>query len=85
MSEARLLSYVQAAQVLGLRVGTLYSMVSRREIPHVRLGPRLVRFIATELEAWIKTKRVDGGPRVIGADAPACSESRTLSLVVAGS
>lgn len=53
-----LLNYREAARVLGVQVGTVYAWVSRRQIPHVRLGPRLVRFRRTELESWIEERRV---------------------------
>ncbi len=58
MSDSSLFTYVQASQFLGVRVGTLYSMVSRREIPHVRLGRRLVRFVPEELRVWVEARRV---------------------------
>jgi len=38
----------------------LHAMVSQRRIPHVRLGPRLVRFVEAELLAWIESRRVRG-------------------------
>ncbi len=40
----RILSYDDAAEFLGICKGTLYALVSQRRIPHVRIGPRLVRF-----------------------------------------
>lgn len=48
-----LLTYAETAELLGVKRVTLYSMVSRHELPHVRLGPRLVRFRRSELAAWI--------------------------------
>ena len=50
--------YDLAEEVTGLRRGTLHSMVSRRQIPHCRLGPRLILFERGELEAWIQANRV---------------------------
>ena len=58
-----LLTYKAASRLLGLRIGTLYSMVSRREIPHVRLGRRIVRFDPNELTEWINARRVAPGVR----------------------
>jgi excisionase family DNA binding protein len=55
-----LLTYSDAATLLRLPVGTLHAMVSQRRIPHVRLGPRLVRFVEAELLAWIESRRVRG-------------------------
>ncbi|MGQ0506798.1 MAG: helix-turn-helix transcriptional regulator [Myxococcaceae bacterium] len=53
-----MLSYPEAARVLGLALGTLYAMVHQRRIPHVRLGPRLVRFRRNELDAWLAGRSV---------------------------
>jgi excisionase family DNA binding protein len=53
-----LLGYKDAANELGLPIGTLYSLVSRRRIPHVRLGRRLVRFDQSQLVAWVAKHRV---------------------------
>ena len=56
--EESLLCYRHAAKVLGLPLGTLYSLVSQRRIPHIRLGPRLVRFRQHDLRVWIAANRV---------------------------
>jgi excisionase family DNA binding protein len=56
-----LLTYNDAATLLRLPVGTVHAMVSQRRIPHVRLGPRLVRFVEAELLAWIETRHVRTG------------------------
>lgn len=55
---SKYLDYREAADLLGLKVATLYSKVSRKEIPHIRLSPRLVRFERSALEAWIASCRV---------------------------
>ena len=65
MVDDELLTYSGAAALLGLKLGTLYSMVARREIPHVRLGPRLVRFSRCALTAWIGERTVSAGCSVI--------------------
>lgn len=56
--EEELFGYRKAAAVLDVRIGTLYAMVSRRQIPHVRLGPRLVRFRASDLATWVRERSV---------------------------
>ncbi len=56
--EADYITYEQAAQVLGLKVNTLYSMVATKRVPHVRLGPRLVRFSRKALAEWLATHAV---------------------------
>jgi excisionase family DNA binding protein len=53
------LTYSEAAQFLGVPVGTLYSMACRRQLPHVRLGKRIVRFPRHELEAWVAKCHVE--------------------------
>ena len=53
------LNYRDAARLLGIPVGTLRSMVCRRQVPHIRISPRVVVFDATSLEEWIAKRRVD--------------------------
>lgn len=57
-AEQGLLTYLEAAALLGLPLGSLYSMVHQRRIPHIRLGPRLVRFRRSEVEAWLDSHAV---------------------------
>lgn len=52
-----LLSYTQAAAKLAVPVGTLRAMVSRKRVPHIRLGPRVVKFDEAELDRWIESCR----------------------------
>jgi len=54
-----MISYKEAAEILGLPLGTVYSLVCQRRIPHHRLGPRLVRFQREDLEQWLMERRVD--------------------------
>jgi excisionase family DNA binding protein len=58
-----LLDYGGAAALLGLKTVTLYSMVSRREVPHIRLGRRLVRFDPVELRTWLRERAVPASPK----------------------
>jgi len=58
----RLLPYPEAAHLLGLKKSTLYALVSRKQVPHIRLGPRLVRFDESELKAWVDARRVPAQP-----------------------
>ena len=48
----RLLDIQQVAIYTGLSVHTLYTMVSQRRIPFVKLG-RLTKFDRVELDKWI--------------------------------
>lgn len=51
-------TYQQLAVLTGIPISTLYTLVERRLIPHVRLGPRTVRFEPDAIEAWIEAGRV---------------------------
>ena len=46
----------EAAAYLQLPKQTLYHLTSVREIPHKKLGKRLV-FLASELDEWVESKR----------------------------
>ena len=54
----QLIGYRDAAQLLAIPQGTLRSMVCRRQIPHVRISPRVVVFDLAALEAWIRERCV---------------------------
>jgi excisionase family DNA binding protein len=58
MADDEMLTYQGAASLLGLKIGTLYSMTARKQIPYVRLGPRLVRFSRAALEQWLRERSV---------------------------
>jgi len=53
----RLVSIQDCALYLGLSVHTLYTMVSQRRIPFVKVG-RLVKFDLALLDAWIAKRTV---------------------------
>ncbi len=55
-----LIGYDAAAQILGVRPGTLYAWVSQERVPHIRFSARCVKFDAVELEAWAQGHRVPG-------------------------
>lgn len=52
------LTYPQAADLLSVPLGTLYSWVHQQRIPHIRISGRLVRFEKAELERWLDQQRV---------------------------
>jgi excisionase family DNA binding protein len=58
MPEQKLMGYEEAASFIGVTLGTMYSMVARRMIPHHRIGRRLVRFSRDELQAWLQRHAV---------------------------
>lgn len=51
--EPAMLTYQRLSSVTGIRVGTLYGMVCRNEIPHYRLAARIIRFSASEIAGWM--------------------------------
>ena len=53
----RLLDIKEVADYTGLSVHTLYTMVSQRRIPFVKLG-RLTKFDRVELDKWIASHAV---------------------------
>ena len=53
-----LVGYDEAARLLGVARNTVYFWVHTRRVPHVRLGPRCVRFRPSELRAWIDAHAV---------------------------
>jgi excisionase family DNA binding protein len=55
--ERRLLTIQEASQYTGLSVHTLYTMVSQKRIPYVKVG-RLVKFELEMLDKWIKRQTV---------------------------
>jgi len=61
----RLMSVKEAAVYTGLSPHTIYSMVSQRRIPYVKVG-RLVKFDEAMLRAWIKQHTVMPMPQKVG-------------------
>lgn len=57
LPKRRLLDIKAAATYLGLSHHTLYTMVSQRRIPFVKVG-RLTKFDLQALDAWIKNNTV---------------------------
>jgi len=55
LKENRLLSIPEVARFLGISQHTLYTMVSQRRIPSVKVGSRVL-FDPVQLDQWIKQK-----------------------------
>jgi len=60
--EALTLNVRQAATALGVSRSTLLELVSRHEVPFVRLTPRNLKFLRPELERWLLARQ-QGGTR----------------------
>lgn len=56
--EKRYLNIKEAAEYLGVSVGTLYSWVCYKKIPYHKFG-RLVKFDLRGLEVWTKNNAID--------------------------
>lgn len=55
----KLLNPLQLAELLGVRLGTVYSWISRGiDIPHVKIAGT-VRFNQKSIEEWLKKKEID--------------------------
>jgi len=62
-SDGRYLTYSQVEDRYGLSQIFLRTRVHRREIPHIRLSRRMVRFDKKELEAWLRDCSVKPEPK----------------------
>lgn len=51
-----LLSAAEVAELLGVRPSSVYEYARTRQLPHVRIG-RHVRFVRSDLESWLTTRR----------------------------
>lgn len=60
MSTKKLWTYTEAIERLGMPRGTLSRLVMEQRIPHLRLGPRTVRFDPGDLDEWLTAHRVAG-------------------------
>lgn len=56
-----LLTYAALSKSSGIPIGTLYDLVSKGRIPHLRLGKRLVRFVEADVNAWLAAHKVATG------------------------
>jgi predicted DNA-binding transcriptional regulator AlpA len=66
---ARSIGYEGVAQMTGLKVRTIKSLVASQGIPHFRYSPRVVRFDPDKVEAWMRDRAVEP------ASVPACNSN----------
>ncbi|MGE0525671.1 MAG: helix-turn-helix transcriptional regulator [Bdellovibrionales bacterium] len=57
-TNSNLVGYKEISDLTGLPLGTLYSMVHRKQIPHFKLGKRLVRFNLRIVKEWLERHSV---------------------------
>lgn len=55
--EKKLIGTKELAKYLDVSIGTIYSWVWQKKLPHYKVG-RLVKFDLKEIESWIKERRV---------------------------
>jgi len=56
-TDDRLLTAPEVAEYLGVKLGTVYNKVSRREIPFEKAG-RMLRFRRSTIDEWIQSHPV---------------------------
>ena len=57
-TEDHLYGYAELHSRTGIKPSTAASLVFRKQIPHIRLGKRLVRFSRDAIERWIAERTV---------------------------
>lgn len=57
MLPPKLLTVNEVSEYIGIAADTIYTMVSQRRIPYVKVG-RLVKFNQVALDAWLKEHTV---------------------------
>jgi excisionase family DNA binding protein len=58
---SRRVRYQEAADYIGVPVGTLRSLVSRRKVPHIKIGPQTVLFDLDAIDVWIAEHSISPG------------------------
>ena len=53
-----LIEYEEAAKLLGIQPATIYTWVSRRKIPFVKVGAKL-KFRPSSLEEWLRKREYE--------------------------
>ncbi len=56
-----LLDAVAAARLLSVRPSWIYEAARAGRLPHLKIG-RHIRFLRSDLESWVLTKRAGGSP-----------------------
>lgn len=62
LTEKRLMNIAELSGMLGVCVNTIYSWISQKKIPHVKLG-HLVRFDREQIHHWLQSKRIEAPDR----------------------
>ena len=59
-----LLDAAAAARLLGVRPSWIYEAVRDGRLPHVKIG-RHIRFLRSDLEEWVLSRRAGGSARTL--------------------
>ena len=54
--------YEFASKITGISKNTLYALVFKKRIPHIKLNRRFIRFSKNDLECWLVNHKIE--PRV---------------------
>lgn len=52
------MDFTETSALTGAPLGTLYTWVRKKQIPHTRLGPRTVVFERAEILRWMEARKV---------------------------
>ena len=55
----KLLTYEEVSELTGLGLSVLYKKVKAKQFPHIRLGPRFVRFRESDILKWIDDRFIE--------------------------
>ena len=58
MDAPKLLTVDEVAHMLGMTESAVRHLVYRRQIPHVKVGPKTLRFDPVEIADWLAERRV---------------------------
>ena len=62
MMNVDLMRIDDVARMMGYKVSTVYKLVYRQMIPHIKLTPKTLRFDRAEIERWIESHRKGASP-----------------------
>ena len=60
-TDPRFLTYADLERIYKIPKGTSSCWVFHKKVPHLRFGPRCVRFDKVEFEAWLDSHRIAVG------------------------
>ena len=60
----KLLNIDELSEWLGIEKSTIYAWTSKQNIPHIKLGPKVLRFRLNEVIDWLSEKSVSPKPEV---------------------